>query len=203
MKPVLDQVRYDGAVWQPVGRTNFLPKLPDVQTRDVAEKELLRAAEYTGPTTLAKGLRELTDRLCLNETAEERAVRMREGRYLRFTDTIDHMVGIDGMLDRVGATILRKALYPLALNAGEVDEHPGHRNADALIELGRLAMDTGQLPETAGEPTRVIMQTFLSDLLRRLEPWRALPLRLLGTRRQHRPRQSHLQKQRRHRPKRA
>ena len=149
----------------------FLPKLPDPDARDAAEKELLDACRYADPTLLTRALRALTDRLCLNETAEERAVRRREGRYLTLTDTIDHMVRIDGMLDHTGATLLRKALYPLALKAGELDErNPGQRTADALIDLASVAMDCGQLPETAGEPTQVAMQTFLSDLLRHLEP---------------------------------
>jgi hypothetical protein len=100
----------------------FLPQLPDPDQRDEAEKLLLEAARFTDPTTLGKGLRELGDRLCLNESAEERRERKRSGRYLSFKDTIDEMVHVDGMLDRVGAAILRKALYPLALKAGVVDE---------------------------------------------------------------------------------
>ncbi|HEX3900059.1 MAG TPA: DUF222 domain-containing protein, partial [Mycobacteriales bacterium] len=150
--------------------TSFLPKLPTAEARDHAEKELLDVARYADPTLMARGLRELADKLCLNESAEERAVRRREGRYLNFTDTIDEMVRVDGMLDRVGAAILRKALYPLALKAGEVDERtPPKRNADALVELATLAMNAGQLPETAGEPTQVTVLTHLSDLIAQLE----------------------------------
>ena len=149
---------------------SFLPKLPDAEARDHAEKELLDVARYADPGLMNRGLRELTDKLCLNETAEERAVRRREGRYLNFTDTIDEMVRIDGMLDRVGAAVLRKALYPLALKAGEIDQRtPTQRNADALAELATIAMRCGELPETAGEPTQVTVLTHLSDLIARLE----------------------------------
>jgi hypothetical protein len=148
----------------------FLPKLRNAEARDTAEKELLDLARYADPTYMARGLRELTDRLCLNETAEERAIRRREGRYLNFVDTIDEMVRVDGMLDRVGAAILRKALYPLALKAGEVDERTSRqRNADAVVELATLAMDAGQLPDTAGEPTQVTVLTHLTDLIAKLE----------------------------------
>jgi hypothetical protein len=84
----------------------FLPKLRTAEARDTAEKELLDLARYADPTYMARALRELTDRLCLNETAEERAVRRHEGRFLRLTDTFDHMVRVDGMLDQVGATLL-------------------------------------------------------------------------------------------------
>jgi hypothetical protein len=149
---------------------SFLPKLPTAEARDHAEKELLDIARYADPTLMARGLRELADKLCLNETAEERAVRRREGRYLNFTDTIDEMVRVDGMLDRVGAAILRKAFYPLSLKAGEVDERtPQQRNADALTELVTIAMKCGELPEIAGEPTQVTVLTHLSDLIAQLE----------------------------------
>jgi Domain of unknown function (DUF222) len=147
----------------------FLTKLADADAKDHAEKLLLEAATFTDPTTLTGGLRELADRLCLDETAEGRAVRKREGRYLNFTDTIDQMVNVSGMLDRVGATMLRKALYPLAVKAGDVDERtPQQRNADALVELARMAMNSGDLPDTAGEPTQVSVTTDLADLIRDL-----------------------------------
>ncbi|HVT65397.1 MAG TPA: DUF222 domain-containing protein [Mycobacteriales bacterium] len=70
----------------------FLPKLPDADARDHAEKLLLEAAKDTDPTTMTGGLRQLADHLCLDETAEERAVRRHEGRYLTFTDTFDGMI---------------------------------------------------------------------------------------------------------------
>ncbi|HEX3898895.1 MAG TPA: DUF222 domain-containing protein, partial [Mycobacteriales bacterium] len=171
-RPAIVEAMLAGAATQDQAKliVGFLPKLRTAEARDTAEKELLDLARYADPTLMARGLRELTDRLCLNETAEERAVRRREGRYLNFTDTIDEMVRVDGMLDRVGAAILRKALYPLALKAGEVDERtPPKRNADALVELATLAMNAGQLPETAGEPTQVTVLTHLSDLIAQLE----------------------------------
>jgi hypothetical protein len=149
----------------------FVPKLPDLDARDEAEKLLLEAARFTDPTTLAKGLRELADRLCLNETAEERAERKRSDCFLSFRDTIDQMVHLEGMLDRVGASLLRKALYPLAVKAGLVDERsPQQRHADALVELARMAMNSGDLPETAGEPTQALVTTTLADLIRQLLP---------------------------------
>jgi hypothetical protein len=147
----------------------FLGKLKDPDTKDHAEKLLLEAATFTDPTTLCGSLHALADRLCLDETAEGRAVRKREGRYLSLRDTIDQMVSVSGMLDRVGATLLRKALYPLAVKAGDLDERtPAQRHADALIELARLAMNTGQLPDTAGEPTQIVVTTPLEDLERQL-----------------------------------
>jgi hypothetical protein len=171
-RPAIVEAMLAGEVTQDQAKviTSFLPKLPNAEARDHAEKELLDVARYADPTLMARGLRELTDKLCLNETAEERAVRRREGRYLNFTDTINEMVRVDGMLDRVGAAILRKALYPLSLKAGEVDERtPPKRNADALVELATLAMKTGELADTAGEPAQVTVLTHLTDLIAKLE----------------------------------
>jgi hypothetical protein len=171
-RPAIVDALRDGAITHDQAKliVGFLPKLPDGEAQDLAEKELLDACRYADPTMLARGLGELTDRLCLDETAEERAVRKREGRWLTFTDTIDQMVSVSGMLDRVSAAILSKALYPLSLKTGEVDERtPRQRTVDALVELARLSMNRGDLPETAGEPTQITVLAHLSDLTRQLE----------------------------------
>ncbi|HVW82303.1 MAG TPA: DUF222 domain-containing protein [Mycobacteriales bacterium] len=172
-RPAIVDAMLAGEITQDHAKTivAFLPKLPDADARDEAEKLLLEAARFTDPTMLGKSLRALADRLCLNESAEERAQRQRAGQFLSFRDTIDQMVHLEGMLDRVGAAILRKALYPLALKAGLVDERsPAQRIAEALVELAKLAMGSGELPETAGEPTQVVVTSPLADLLRDLAP---------------------------------
>jgi hypothetical protein len=66
---------------------NFLPKLDTDDAKDHATKVLLDAAKYADPTMLTKGLRRLRDSLSLDETAEARAVRQHEDRWLRFTPT--------------------------------------------------------------------------------------------------------------------
>ena len=143
--------------------TNFLPKL-DADDRDVAERELTKAA-------LARGMRELRDRMCLDETAEERAVRQHEGRWLRFTETFDGMVRLEAMLPPAEAAVIKTAITSLAQPAGELDErHIGQRRADGLVELAHIAMDRGQLPDTAGEPTQAMVVADIDDLARRLRP---------------------------------
>jgi hypothetical protein len=172
-RPALVEAMCAGAATQDQAKVilGFLPKLPTAEARDHAEKELLDTCRYADPTMLARGLREITDRLCLDETAEQRQIRAREGRYLTLTDTFDEMVHLDGMLHRVEAAILRKALYPLSLKHGDVDERSiTQRNADALTDLARIALNSAQLPETAGEPTQLLAQLQYADLLRRLEP---------------------------------
>ena len=149
--------------------TNFLPKL-DGEARATAEQELVKAASELDPGTLNRGLRELTDRLCLDETAEERAVRQHEGRWLRMVETFNGMTRFEAMLGPVEAAIVRTALASLSVKAGELDDrHIGHRRADALVELSKMAMGSGQLPETAGEPTQVAVITDLDELTRKLQ----------------------------------
>lgn len=150
---------------------NFLPKLDDPDARDHAVKVLLDAAKFTDPTRLTRGLRQLKDALSLDETAEERAVRQHEGRWLRFTPTFDGMTRVDGMLDPVDAAIVRTAIEPLAQPGGEVDNRThGQRLADGLVDLAKLAMKSGNLPELAGEPTQVHVTTDIDDLTRHLQP---------------------------------
>jgi hypothetical protein len=160
----------------------FLAKLPDPDARDHAEKLLLEAAKDTDPSTMAAGLRQLADHLCLDETAEQRAVRRHEGRYLTFTDTIDGMVRVDGMVDAPFGKILKKAVDALAGKAGDLDERtPGQRRADALVDLARSAMNRGALPDTAGEPTQATVLVPLTDLQRDLAPGETADATVDGT----------------------
>jgi hypothetical protein len=149
---------------------SFLPKL-DTDTRDVAERELVKVAKVSDPGTLNRTLREMTDRLCLDETAEERAVRQYEGRWLKLTETFQGMTRFEAMLGPVQSAVVRTALTSLSGKNGELDErHIGQRRADALVELARMAMNTGGIPETAGEPTQCVIATDIEDLRRDLQP---------------------------------
>ncbi len=148
----------------------FLPKLTSHEARDHGEKLLLDYAKDADPTSMTAALRGIADQLCLNESAEERAVRMHAERWLRFRDTIGGMVAIDGILDAPDAAIVKTAIGALAVSGGELDHRmPQQRNADALVDLARLGLNSGQLPEVAGEPTQVHVLTDYDDLTRRLQ----------------------------------
>ncbi|HVT65396.1 MAG TPA: DUF222 domain-containing protein, partial [Mycobacteriales bacterium] len=74
------------------------------------------------------------------------------------------------MFDAPFGKILRKAVASLARRAGDLDERTvTQRHADAMIELARMAMNRGELPDTAGEPTQVHVTTDLDDLTRQLQ----------------------------------
>ncbi|HEX3899541.1 MAG TPA: DUF222 domain-containing protein [Mycobacteriales bacterium] len=149
---------------------SFLLKL-DADTREVAERELVKVAKVSDPGTLNRTLREMTDRLCLDETAEERAARQYEGRWLKLTETFQGMTRFEAMRGPVQSAVVRTALTSLSGKNGELDDrHIGKRRADALVELARMAMNAGGLPETAGEPTQCVVATDLEDLRRDLQP---------------------------------
>ncbi|MGN6474022.1 MAG: DUF222 domain-containing protein [Mycobacteriales bacterium] len=172
-RPAIVEAMVAGEVSQPQASVivNFLPKLDDPDARDHAEKTLLDAAKVVDTTRLTRGLRELRDAYSLDESAEARSVRQHEGRWLRFTSTFDGMTRFDGMLDPTAAATVQTALQPLAAPGGELDNRTvGQRRADALLDLAKLALSSGQLPETAGEPTQVHVTTDIDDLTRQLQP---------------------------------
>jgi hypothetical protein len=171
-RPALIDAMREGEISQShaTAIVNFLPKL-DPDTRDLAERELVKVARISDPGTLNRALREMTDRLCLDETAEERAARQYEGRWLKMTETFQGMTRIEAMLGPVEAAIVRTALTSLSAPSGVDDErHIGQRRADAFVELARMAMKSGHLPDTAGEPTQCVVNTDLEDLQRKLQP---------------------------------
>jgi hypothetical protein len=138
--------------------TNFLPKL-DADARDKAEGELVKAARVTDPGTLQRALRELRDRMCLDESAEERAVRRYEDRWLRMTETFNGMTRLEAMLGPVEAAIVRTALASLSGKSGEADDrHIGHRRADALVELAANSTTRSTGP-AADQPTSATAST--------------------------------------------
>lgn len=63
---------------------------------------------------------------------------------------------LDGVLDVESTEILRAALQPLMTRTGESDSRTAPQlRADALIDLAKLALDTGALPELGGERPHV------------------------------------------------
>src|SRR5699024_4472057 len=69
---------------------------------------------------------------------------------------IDGAVSLQGVLDAEAGATLLAALNPLATRAGADDERPATvRRADALVELARHGLDSGQLPRTGGERPHV------------------------------------------------
>ncbi|MEH1166216.1 DUF222 domain-containing protein [Micromonospora sp. CPCC 205539] len=97
-----------------------------------------------------------------SRAARDRQVTISEqpGGHLRLT----------GTLDTEAAALLRAALDPLTTPAGPDDTRtPGQRRHDALADVCRLALRTGELPEHAGDPTQLVVTTSYDTLRRDLD----------------------------------
>lgn len=90
-------------------------------------------------------------------------------RRLDATPRRDGMVAVEGLLDPVGGEALLTALDALMPpEPGDLPREawrtPAQRRADALSELARRALDTGQLPDTGGERPHVSVVVALQTL---------------------------------------
>ncbi|HVF19905.1 MAG TPA: DUF222 domain-containing protein [Mycobacteriales bacterium] len=83
-----------------------------------------------------------------------------DSRWLRLAETINGMVSVHGVLDPETARPLLLAVDALAKKAGASDERTqGQRNADALADLARIAINADQLPVTGGSRPAVTVIT--------------------------------------------
>ncbi|HEX7746685.1 MAG TPA: DUF222 domain-containing protein [Micromonosporaceae bacterium] len=122
-------------------------------------------------------LRKLADRIldhvapALAEQAQQRALdaaekRGQRDRFLNLSPDVDGRVRLSGLLDVEASAMLRTALDPLTRPHGQDDERtPGQRRHDALGEVCRLALRTGDLPDNGGgEPTQLVVTTAYDPL---------------------------------------
>ncbi len=99
---------------------------------------------------------------------DERAAHQRRG----FTLSPDRLgaTRISGVLDTEGAAILAAAIEPLTRpvrdETGPDPRTAPARRADALVEVCRLALRSGDLPDAGGQPAQVVV-TIDYDALRR------------------------------------
>ncbi|MEU4242575.1 DUF222 domain-containing protein [Actinoplanes sp. NPDC026619] len=107
-----------------------------------------------GARILAHVAPEVADR------AEEAALNRQQARAHQrrgFTLSLpaDGTVRLSGLLDIEDAATVQAALHPLCGPATDDDRSPAQRRADALLEVCRLALRTGELPEDGGEPVQL------------------------------------------------
>ncbi len=108
------------------------------------------------------------DRLRGRLEREERRAQQRRG----FTMSPDGLGGVrlSGVVDSEGAAIIGAAIDPLAAPLRDVTgpdlRTPAARRADALVEVCRLALRSGELPDSGGQPAQVAV-TIDYDALRR------------------------------------
>ena len=86
-------------------------------------------------------------------------------RRLEITRIGDGRVAINGIVDRAAGAAIRATLGPLARRSGPDDHRPVHRRyADAFVELCQHGLDSGVVPDRAGQRTHLHVTTTLETL---------------------------------------
>ncbi|WBB67126.1 HNH endonuclease signature motif containing protein [Micromonospora sp. WMMD812] len=100
---------------------------------------------------------------------EAEATRAARDRHLTLSDLRDGRLRLTGSLDAETAALLRAAIEPLTAPSGPDDPRsPGQRRHDALGDVCRLALRTGELPDHGGEPAQLVVTTSYDSLTRQL-----------------------------------
>jgi len=143
--------------------------LPDQVTVE-AEPVLVEAACRLDPPRLRRVLGHL--QLVADPDGADRELERRHARRgLWLAPTLDGMVAVDGLLEPEAGQSLLAALEPLARSADANDTRSGsQRNADALAELARRALEEGRLPQIGGVRPQLTVTVDLDSLVGRHGP---------------------------------
>ncbi|MEU1680333.1 DUF222 domain-containing protein [Micromonospora zamorensis] len=97
------------------------------------------------------------------------AARTTRDRHLTISEQTDGRLRLTATLDAETAALLRAAIDPLSAPAGPDDQRcAGQRRHDALADVCRLALRTGELPDSGGDPAQVVVTTSYDGLTRQL-----------------------------------
>ncbi|MEU1245451.1 DUF222 domain-containing protein [Micromonospora arida] len=100
---------------------------------------------------------------------EAEARRASRDRHLTLSEQTDGRLRLTGTLDAEAAGLLRAAIDPLTAPTGPDDQRsPGQRRHDALADLCRLSLRTGELPDSGGDATQIVVTTGYDVLTRQL-----------------------------------
>ena len=108
------------------------------------------------------------------DAAAEAALRAQESRaardrHITISEQTDGRLRLAGILDTEAAAALRAAIDPLTTPTGPDDTRtPGQRRHDALADVCRLALRSGELPENGGDLAQVVVTTSYDGLARQL-----------------------------------
>ncbi|NYH44703.1 hypothetical protein HNR22_004430 [Micromonospora jinlongensis] len=96
---------------------------------------------------------------------EADARRATRDRHVTISALADGRLRLTGILDSETAGLLRAAIDPLTAPSGPDDQRcAGQRRHDALADLCRLSLRTGELPEHGGDPAQIIVTTSFDAL---------------------------------------
>nr|WTA69321.1 HNH endonuclease [Micromonospora sp. NBC_00855] len=97
------------------------------------------------------------------------AARAARDRHLTISEQTDGRLRLSGTLDAEAAALLRAVTDPLSAPTGPDDTRcAGQRRHDALADVCRLALRTGELPENGGDPAQLVVTTGYDALARQL-----------------------------------
>ncbi|WP_433652192.1 DUF222 domain-containing protein [Micromonospora zamorensis] len=97
------------------------------------------------------------------------AARAARDRHLTISEQTNGRLRLTGTLDAETAALLRAAIDPLSAPAGPDDNRrAGQRRHDALADVCRLALRSGELPDSGGDPAQVVVTTSYDGLTRQL-----------------------------------
>jgi hypothetical protein len=132
-----------------------------------ADPVLAHAARRLDPTQLRRLVAQLIE-VADRNSADAAHERRHERRGLWLSPTWRGMVAVNGLLDREAGHLVQTALEPLARPSEAGDDRKGsQRNADALTELCRRALEGGQLPKSGGVRPQLLITVDLNTLLGR------------------------------------
>ncbi|WP_433553276.1 DUF222 domain-containing protein [Micromonospora zamorensis] len=146
---------------------------------EVTDKAVGLLVEWAGqfdPTLLRKLSTRILDHVApdiadaaAQAALEAEAARATRDRHLTISEQTNGRLRLTGTLDAEAAALLRAAIDPLSAPAGPDDNRcAGQRRHDALADVCRLALRTGDLPESGGDPAQVVVTTGYDGLTRQL-----------------------------------
>ncbi|MEV5209048.1 DUF222 domain-containing protein [Micromonospora sp. NPDC053740] len=147
-----------------------------VEVADKAVGVLVGWAAQFDPTLLRRmGTRildhvapDLADAAAAAALAAE-AARASRDRHVTISEQTGGRLRLSGTLDAEAAALLRAVIDPLSAPAGPDDTRcAGQRRHDALADVCRLALRTGELPENGGDPAQIVVTTDHDGLARQL-----------------------------------
>ncbi len=128
------------------------------------EVDFLASAKELDPGRFWKAARELRYMLDAAGALND-ANRAHKRRSLWVRETFDGFYLVDGRLDAEGGAIVQTALNALSAPAANDCRSACQRRADALVELARRQLDSGGLPEVAGQRPHLTVTASMETLM--------------------------------------
>ncbi|MGC4832965.1 DUF222 domain-containing protein [Micromonospora vinacea] len=179
--PGIRQALADGAITLDQARViadtaTTVQATADTETADKAVGVLVDWATQFDPTHLRKLGTRILDHVApdIADAAAQAALdaearRATHDRHLTLSEQTDGRLRLTGTLDAETAGLLRAAIDPLTTPSGPDDTRsPGQRRHDALTDICRLTLRTGELPDSGGDPAQIVITTTYDELTRQL-----------------------------------